>query len=208
MHSLSFLMPLHIIIPVLSRSYDFVILPLVMANGIMMRVSLSAAAAAAAAILWSLLPPFWSSSAGLMQPLIRALAFAPAGTGPMGSQQRDRLVTSTTTTTTKRWRRKQQQHQPRLMQPLFSSSVPSDVSETFVVASSSPTPATLDALKEDLVRACKQGKNGATSLDEIQRLVRDLEDTGEQLGIGQASSLSGLLSGEWYVNNAMDRRGA
>jgi hypothetical protein len=72
----------------------------------------------------------------------------------------------------------------------LSSSVPSDVSTT-------AADSTLDDLKSDLVRACT--RTSKPLLDEIQILVRDLEDKAELIGVGQSSSLTGLLSGEWYV---------
>lgn len=71
--------------------------------------------------------------------------------------------------------------------PLFSS-VPSDTSSMSL---------TLDELKADLVRACT--KDEKPSLTEVQGLVRDLEDKAEMVGEGQASSITGILAGEWYV---------
>jgi hypothetical protein len=72
--------------------------------------------------------------------------------------------------------------------PLFSS-IPSDVSTTPSL--------TLADMKADLVRACtKEDKPG---LSEIKTLVRDLEDKAEMVGVGQVSSISGLMAGEWYV---------
>ena len=71
---------------------------------------------------------------------------------------------------------------------LFSS-VPSDVSSTSSLS--------LADLKTDLVRACtKEDKPG---LNEIKMLVRDLEDKAEMVGEGQASSITGVMAGEWYV---------
>jgi hypothetical protein len=70
---------------------------------------------------------------------------------------------------------------------LFLSSVPSDVSTT---------DSTLDELKSDLVRACTRS-SGKPLLDEIKMLVADLEEKAEAQGIGQASSLTGILAGEW-----------
>jgi hypothetical protein len=73
------------------------------------------------------------------------------------------------------------------------SSVPSDVSYSS---------STVDALKADLIRACTSASSSSSKkpdLDTIRMMVRELEDTAEEMGIGQASSLSGFLSGEWYV---------
>jgi hypothetical protein len=72
--------------------------------------------------------------------------------------------------------------------PLFSS-VPSDVSTTPSLS--------LSDLKADLVRACTKEEKPA--LSSIKTLVRDLEDKAEMVGVGQVSSISGLMAGEWYV---------
>ena len=56
---------------------------------------------------------------------------------------------------------------------------------------------TLNELKADLVRACT--KDEKPSLTEVQGLVRDLEEKAEMVGEGQASSITGILAGEWYV---------
>ena len=71
----------------------------------------------------------------------------------------------------------------------LASSAPSDVSST---------ESTLEELKADLVRACTRD-TGKPLLDEVQSLVRDLEDKAEQLGIGQSSASSGMLAGEWEL---------
>jgi len=76
---------------------------------------------------------------------------------------------------------------------LFSS-VPSDVS-----ASSSLT---LADLKADLVRSCT--KEDKPSLSEIKMLVQQLEDKAELVGVGQASSTSGLMAGEWELLYSAD----
>jgi len=51
-------------------------------------------------------------------------------------------------------------------------------------------------VKSDLVDACDTSN---PSKSDILALSRDLEEMGEQVGIGQASSLSGLLTGEWEL---------
>jgi len=71
---------------------------------------------------------------------------------------------------------------------LFSS-VPSDVSSTSSLS--------LADLKADLVRACT--KDDKPGLNEIKMLVRDLEDKAEMVGEGQASSIAGLMAGEWEL---------
>jgi hypothetical protein len=55
----------------------------------------------------------------------------------------------------------------------------------------------LEDLKSELVRTCKASPK--PSLDLVRSLVQQVEGVGEQLGIGQSSSSSGLLSGEWYA---------
>mmetsp|Transcript_8724 Transcript_8724/g.12397 ORF Transcript_8724/g.12397 Transcript_8724/m.12397 type:complete len:311 (-) Transcript_8724:46-978(-) len=61
----------------------------------------------------------------------------------------------------------------------------------------------LEDLKESLVRLCVGSSNGGTgtkpSLGDVLSVVRELESVAEEVGIGQASSSSGLLSGEWEL---------
>jgi len=76
------------------------------------------------------------------------------------------------------------------------------------VTSSSPqtTVETLNQVKATIVRLCDSDTK--PSRDQIRDLVQELEETAEQLGIGQASSISGLLSGEWellYANQDVTR---
>lgn len=60
-----------------------------------------------------------------------------------------------------------------------------------------PTQATVDALKADLMKVCSRRPKPV--MGEVQPLVRELEQTAEQVGVGQASSLGGLVSGEWEL---------
>jgi len=76
-------------------------------------------------------------------------------------------------------------------------SEPSDTSGDTFTAPSGSAVEQLESCKADLVRLCDQSEK--TSLDKIQDLVAELEMLGEQVGIGQASSNSGLLSGEWEL---------
>jgi len=62
---------------------------------------------------------------------------------------------------------------------------------------SSSTAANVDLLKAKLVRCCD--RKPKASVEEVRDLVRELEESAEQRGIGQASSISGLLSGEWEL---------
>ena len=60
-----------------------------------------------------------------------------------------------------------------------------------------PTPQTIEKLKADLVRMCSQTPK--PQADKVRDFVQELEAAAEQIGIGQASSTSGLLSGEWEL---------
>ncbi|KAL7533484.1 hypothetical protein ACHAWF_004514, partial [Thalassiosira exigua] len=58
--------------------------------------------------------------------------------------------------------------------------------------------------KLDLIRKCDAlGLGGGRSSD-VEAAIRDLERTGEDAGFGQASALSGLVSGEWELIYASD----
>ena len=71
------------------------------------------------------------------------------------------------------------------------SSVPSDVS------SFSSNSRSLGELKDELVETCTRSTK--PMLEEVRTIVRELEEKAELVGEGQASSVSGLLDGEWYV---------
>jgi hypothetical protein len=53
----------------------------------------------------------------------------------------------------------------------------------------------LEKIKAELVTCCK--KEEKPSLLEVQNLVSELESVADQIGAGQASSISGLMNGEW-----------
>ena len=53
----------------------------------------------------------------------------------------------------------------------------------------------LEGIKSDLATLCTGSSK--PSLQAIEDKVRRLEEVAEQVGIGQASSTSGLLNGEW-----------
>ena len=78
---------------------------------------------------------------------------------------------------------------------LFSE--PSDTSGDTFTAPSGSAVEELESCKADLVRMCTQPEKAP--LDRMQDLVAELEMLGEQVGVGQASSNSGLLSGEWEL---------
>ena len=70
------------------------------------------------------------------------------------------------------------------------SSVPSDVS-------SSTNSRSLGDLKDELVQTCTRSTK--PMLEEVRTIVRELEEKAELVGEGQASSVSGLLDGEWEL---------
>lgn len=55
----------------------------------------------------------------------------------------------------------------------------------------------LEESKAELLRTCAATGTSKPSLATVQGKVQVLEELGEQVGIGQASSHSGLLTGEW-----------
>ena len=75
------------------------------------------------------------------------------------------------------------------------SSAPSDTGGDDYTSPSGSAVEELESCKADLVRICAQSDK--PSLEQVQDLVSELEMLGEQVGVGQASSLGGLLSGEW-----------
>ena len=64
-------------------------------------------------------------------------------------------------------------------------------------SSSSSATDNLEAIKSDLVRLCRNDPK--PSREEVRILVDELEILAEQVGIGQASSISGLMAGEWEL---------
>lgn len=78
---------------------------------------------------------------------------------------------------------------------LFDASSGSGASTTGTSA-----PSQLDQLAElkaDLVKLCR--KTPKATREEVNTIVTDLENVAEQAGIGQSSSFSGLLNGEWEL---------
>lgn len=58
--------------------------------------------------------------------------------------------------------------------------------------------------KRDLIRLCDDHELGSGSSSSVEGKIRELEQVGEDAGFGQASSLSGLISGEWELIYASD----
>lgn len=73
------------------------------------------------------------------------------------------------------------------------SSAPSDTADQTY---ESPVSGELDKLKSDLLRYCE---SPAADNSMILSKISAIEEIGEQNGIGQASSSSGLLNGEWEL---------
>ena len=62
------------------------------------------------------------------------------------------------------------------------------------------TEETVAQLKADLIQACTSSSSSSSiNPDDIRQRVQTLLDTAERAGIGQASSTSGYLSGEWEL---------
>lgn len=78
---------------------------------------------------------------------------------------------------------------------LFLSSESGEGTDTVVSGSSSVN---VDNLKATLIRACDR-TDPKPPLEELRKLVKELEYAAELAGVGQASSFSGLLSGEWEL---------
>lgn len=83
---------------------------------------------------------------------------------------------------------------PRSAAALYSSA-PSDTGGDGYTSPSRSAVEKLESCKSDLVRICT--RSDKPSLGEVQDLVSELEMLGEQVGVGQASSLGGCLSGKW-----------
>lgn len=79
------------------------------------------------------------------------------------------------------------------------SSSPSDSTDDPFLTSptSSPSIDLLESQKSELVRLCTGSDK--PPLEDVRRRVDELEMLAEQVGMGQASSCSGLLSGEWEL---------
>lgn len=81
------------------------------------------------------------------------------------------------------------------------AAVPTIITRTSLLQSSASTdePSTTNSvldLKIKLVNLCTQGGSKPQE-SAVQACVKSLEDAAEQMGLGQSSSSSGLLNGEW-----------
>jgi len=57
----------------------------------------------------------------------------------------------------------------------------------------------VEDVKADLIDLCERSDTSSEAKFNIAKLVRKLEDLGEDVGIGQGSAISGLLSGKWNL---------
>mmetsp|Transcript_28273 Transcript_28273/g.60248 ORF Transcript_28273/g.60248 Transcript_28273/m.60248 type:complete len:322 (+) Transcript_28273:35-1000(+) len=64
--------------------------------------------------------------------------------------------------------------------------------------------ARVDNCKRDLIQQCDDHELGSKYDSSIENKIREMEQLGEDAGFGQASSLSGLMSGEWELIYASD----
>jgi len=83
------------------------------------------------------------------------------------------------------------------------AAVPTIITRTSLLQSSASTdePSTTNSvldLKIKLVNLCTQGGSKPQE-SAVQACVKSLEDAAEQMGLGQSSSSSGLLNGEWEL---------
>ena len=99
-----------------------------------------------------------------------------------------------------RWQQQQREHFPSKA-PAMKTAIQSvsDV-ESYNTVQSSGTSLVdeLEDIKRDIVSLCVSNDDDKKpSLQVIGDKVRRLEEVAEQVGVGQASSTSGLLNGEW-----------
>ena len=61
-----------------------------------------------------------------------------------------------------------------------------------------PSPSTrIEDCKRELIRRCDDRVGGDGRSSTVEDSIRELERLGEDLGFGQASSMSGLINGVW-----------
>ena len=76
--------------------------------------------------------------------------------------------------------------------------------ETDLQASLPSASSRIEDCKRTLIDQCNSHKLESGYSSSIDQSIRNLEQLGEDLGFGQASSVSGLLSGKWDLNYASD----
>ena len=81
----------------------------------------------------------------------------------------------------------------------LASAAPSDTSTDDIIIPPSVESASerVENCKSELIQMCNGHELGSGSSVNIESKIKELEQLGEDAGFGQASSLSGLISGEW-----------
>jgi len=91
----------------------------------------------------------------------------------------------------------------------LNSGAPSDTAEQYDIPSSVGSASErVDDCKQSLIEQCNNHELGSGSSSIVEGKIKELEQIGEDAGFGQASSLSGLISGEWeliYASNDITR---
>ena len=83
-------------------------------------------------------------------------------------------------------------------QTKLRSGAPSDTDQSYdIPASVGSASERVEDCKRDLIQQCDDHELGSGFSPTIEGKIKDLEQLGEDAGFGQASSLSGLISGEW-----------
>ena len=83
-------------------------------------------------------------------------------------------------------------------QTKLKTGAPSDTDQSYdIPASVGSASERVEDCKRDLIQQCDDHELGSGFSSTIESKVKDLEQLGEDAGFGQASSLSGLISGEW-----------
>ena len=80
----------------------------------------------------------------------------------------------------------------------LNSGAPSDTAELYDIPSSVGSASErVEDCKQSLIDQCNNHELGSGSSSIVEGKIKELEQLGEDAGYGQASSLSGLISGEW-----------
>ena len=88
---------------------------------------------------------------------------------------------------------------------VVSSAAPSDTSvDDDIPAAVGSAAERVEDCKRDLIRQCDNHVLGSGYSSATENKIRELEQLGEDAGFGQASALSGLMSGEWELVYASD----
>ncbi|KAL7536482.1 hypothetical protein ACHAXR_007875 [Thalassiosira sp. AJA248-18] len=117
-----------------------------------------------------------------------ASSFSPTSWNSLALRRIDGIVRTTTTSS-------------------LGSGAPSDTdqsSDAVVPPAVGSAADRVDDCKRNLIQQCDGHELGSGYSSGIENKIRELEQLGEDAGFGQASSLSGLMSGEWELIYASD----